>query len=239
MSFRYTIIIRGLRGAGEVAMMRTKKLKALCCAAAITLLLAWCGGCGSSSSSKISQAQAQAISHEFVTAVESALSSAAPGDASLERSAQQNLSAVVGDIHPDQSSGCVTSASGTSCNIPVAYSGACPGGGTIGVSGAFDFTLNNSGDGSDSTTLTITPTNCSVSNLTINGDPNVTVATEINFTGNQVQFPIAATEAGEISYGPNPSGSCTIKVSLTLNSTSQTGCTVTGTVCGQSVSGSC
>jgi hypothetical protein len=179
------------------------------------------------------------MSHEFVTAVESALSSAASGGASVERSAQQNLSAVVGDIHPDQSSGCVTSASGTSCNIPVAYSGACPGGGTIGVSGAFDFTLNNSGDGSDSTTLTITPTNCSVSNLTINGDPNVTVATEINFTGSEVQFPVTATEAGEISYGPNPSGSCTIKVSLMLISTSLTGCTVTGTVCGQSVSGSC
>jgi len=221
-------------------MMRTKKLEARCRAVTIAWLMALCGGCGSSSSNNnISQAQAQAISHEFVTAVESALSSAASGGASVERNEPRNLAAVVSDIHPDQSSGCVSSASGTTCNIPVAYSGACPGGGTIGVSGAFDFTLNNSGDGSDSTTLTITPTNCSVSNLTINGDPNVTVATTINFAASNVQFPVTATESGGISYGPNPSGSCRIDVSLTLASTSQTGCTVTGTVCGQSVSGGC
>lgn len=70
------------------------------------------------------------------------------------------------------------------------------------------------------------PTNCSVSNLTINGAPNVSVATQINFAASQVQFPVTATEGGGISYGPNPSGSCTVNVSLTLNSL--TSCTVTG-----------
>ena len=218
-------------------MFRTRKCSALGWAVAATALAALSGGCGSSSSHNISQAQAQAIAQEFATAVQNALSSAAPSGANVEHGANPSLATVVNEIHPEQTSGCVSSANGTTCNIPVSYSGACPGGGTVGVSGDFDFTLNSSGDGSDTTTLTVTPTDCSVSNLTINGDPNVTVATQIDFQGNDVLFPVTATESGGISYGPNPSGSCTLNVTYTINS--ETSCTVTGTICGQSVSGSC
>jgi hypothetical protein len=86
--------------------------------------------------------------------------------------------------------------------------------------------------------LVITPANCGVeSSLTINGDPNVTIATQINFANNAVLFPVALREKGGISYGPHPSGSCTLDVTYTVNS--PTSCTVTGTLCGQKLGGSC
>ena len=202
-----------------------------------TILVVLCAGCGGSSSSHtMSAAQAQAVSQEFSTALQAAFSSAIPADSSVRRGAHPSLSTIFDDAHPEQTTGCTVTGSGQTCNLPVTYSGSCPGGGTIGVSGDFDFTLNSSGDGSDSTTLTITPTNCSVSNLTINGDPSVTVATQINFTDDNPDFPITATETGGISFGPNPSGSCTLNVQYTISAQS---CTVSGTVCGQTVSGSC
>jgi hypothetical protein len=48
---------------------------------------------------------------------------------------------------------------------------------------------------------------------------------------------VSLTEEGGISYGPNPSGSCSLNTTYTINSVSS--CTITGTVCGQSVSGTC
>jgi len=83
----------------------------------------------------------------------------------------------------------------------------------------------------------ITPTNCSVDNLTINGNPNVMLATTLNFQKSMIQFPVTLMETGGITFGPNPSGSCSLNVTATVNSL--TSCTITGTVCGQSVSGNC
>jgi hypothetical protein len=200
-----------------------------------------CGGGGSSQS--MSATQAQAVSQEFASAVEAALQTSITTEAQHNR---QGLGAVLSstisqaikrETSPADSSGCVTSVSGTSCNYPVSYSGSCPQGGKIGVTGNFDFTLNNSGDGSDSTSLTITPTNCAVSNLTINGNPNVTFATQITFQDDNLAYPITLSETGGISYGPNPSGSCTVNATLTI--TSAQSCTVSGTICGQTLSGSC
>jgi hypothetical protein len=218
-------------------MLSAKGLVSLCSVLAATSLAVVCAGCGSSSSSHtMSQAQAQAVSHEVVTAVEDALSSALGSPATSV--AHPSLATVVSDIHPDQSSGCTITATGETCNVPISYSGPCPDGGTISVSGDFNFTLDSSGSGKNTESLTITPTNCAVeSNLTINGDPDITIGTQINFQGGQIEFPVTATEGGGVSYGPNPSGSCTLNVTLTVSS--QTSCTVTGTVCGQPVSGSC
>ncbi|MGA9689307.1 MAG: hypothetical protein WBQ81_21305, partial [Candidatus Sulfotelmatobacter sp.] len=78
----------------------------------------------------------------------------------------------------------------------------------------------------------------SVSNLIINGDPSIDLSGQINFTANlNPAFPVVFTETGGISYGPNPSGSCQLNATYTINSS--LACTVTGTVCGQSVTGSC
>jgi hypothetical protein len=203
--------------------------------AMVAILVTISAGCGSSSSSgSMSAAQAQAVSQEFSTALQSALNTSLSSAA--RRGPRPSLATILQDTPLDQS-GCVGSLSGETCDIPVSYTGNCPGGGTIGITGAFDFTLNSAGDGSDNTTLTITPTNCSVSNVTINGNPNVTASTQLNFTDDAIVFPITLSETGGISYGPNPSGSCTLNVQYTVSSA--TSCSVSGTVCGQSVSGSC
>jgi len=85
--------------------------------------------------------------------------------------------------------------------------------------------------------LTITPSACSVSGLTLNGDPSITVNGQINFSQTAPLFPITLSETGGISYGPNPSGSCQVKVTYTVSSA--TTCTVTGSACGQPVNGPC
>jgi hypothetical protein len=193
-----------------------------------------CASCGSSNNSSISNAQAQAISQELVSAAGSAMTGEFYGGG--PGAAHATLSKIIRDARPGASSGCTVNPSGQTCNFPIAYTGPCPAGGTINVSGDFNLTLNSSGTGSDSSTLTIAPINCVVSDLTINGDPSVTLATTIGYTNGAFDFPLTMKESGGVSYGPHPSGTCTADVSLTLQ---QNSCSVTGTVCGHSVDGNC
>jgi hypothetical protein len=203
-----------------------------------TLLSLLCVSCGSSSvgNQDLSPAQAEAISQQVVTALQGALASTESGFTGLQ-SAHPSIATLMHEATPSQASDCTINSNGETCNIPITYTGPCPGGGTIGVSGDLDFTLNNSGGGTDSTSITVTPTNCAVSNLTINGDPNVTVTTQVSFADDQLEFPLTLTERGAVSYGPKPSGTCSLNVALTINS--QSSCTISGTACGQPVSGSC
>jgi hypothetical protein len=215
-------------------MLRSSRFFGFCVAAFVVVLTIACVGCGSSSKSNtLSSAQAQAVSQELSQAMQSALAggltpTSAENHASLPRIVQELAST---------QSGCTITNSGESCNIPITYQGNCPNGGTISVSGDLIFTLDSSGDGSDNSSLTITPSGCAVSNVTINGDPNVTVTSQFSFQNSVLAYPVTFSESGGISFGPNPSGSCTVNVNLTA--TSATACTVSGTICGHSVSGSC
>ncbi|MGA2457326.1 MAG: hypothetical protein ABSF85_07150 [Terriglobales bacterium] len=97
---------------------------------ATAILVILCGGCGSSSSSSssntMSAAQAQAVSQQVLQAVVAALENAFGVSPSAARDARTSLSTVVGDIQPDQSSGCTPTATGESCNFPLSYSGHVP-----------------------------------------------------------------------------------------------------------------
>ncbi|MGA9542276.1 MAG: hypothetical protein WBQ85_01820 [Candidatus Sulfotelmatobacter sp.] len=229
----------------DFPMFQFKRTRSLCLIVAAALLLILCVGCGSSSNStnsNMSQAQAQAVAQQVSLAIEQALGAAVPATASPATSdARPSLSTVVSNLRPDALPGCTSTSSGENCNIPISltnYPCSGPQGGTISVAGDVDGTLNNSGSGSLSTQLAITPANCSVSNLILNGDPSIDVGGQINFTNDETPvFPITFTETGGISYGPNPSGSCQVNATYTINSSLS--CTVSGTVCGQSVSGSC
>jgi hypothetical protein len=222
-------------------MARIKRVRSCASVMVVTvglLLSVACGGGSSSMSQGLTARQAQAVSQEIAAAAQAALQTSITG-AARERQGFGQIFAesAVRDASPNASGGCVTSASGTTCNFPVSYSGACPQGGTIGITGDFNFTLNNAGDGSDSTTLTITPASCAASNVTFSGDPNVTIATQVNFQNDAPVYPITLTESGGISYGPNPTGSCSVNATMTITS-SQT-CTVSGNICGQTLSGNC
>ena len=217
-------------------MLRLNQLIPACAIATIIVLAVLSLSCGSSSSNHtLSAAQAQAVSQELFTALGNAMASGFQTPVAHDETPR--LPSIIGNIHGSQPAGCTITNTGESCNVPIAYSGPCPNGGTIGVTGDFIFSLDNSGDGSDSTSLTVTPTNCAVSNTTFNGDPSITVATQFSFQNNLPLYPLTFTETGGISFGPNPSGSCTLNVSVSV--TSATACTVTGNICGQSVNGNC
>jgi hypothetical protein len=227
-----------------MSRMKTNASLSLTVIAATLSLL--CSGCGSSSnnssmsSNSMSQAQAQAVAEEVSQAISQALGSAVPSSASATSGARPSLSAAVSDIRPDASGGCTSTATGQNCNFPIsltAYPCTGPQAGTISVTGDIDGTLTDAGAGSLSGQFTITPANCSVSNLLVNGDPSISVAGQINFTNTAITFPVVFTETGGLSYGPNPSGSCQVNATYTINA--QLACTVAGTVCGQPVNGTC
>lgn len=227
---------------GRFAVTRRETLAAVATIAATivaAILAIVCGACGGSSyssgSNTLSAAQAQALSQQVVQAVVAALDSGL--GIILPADSRPSLSAVFGGLHPDQSSGCTPTMSGQDCNFPLSYTGPCSGGGTISVSGDIQGMLNNSGSGSIDAQLAITPANCSVSNFTFNGAPDISIDNQINYGNSGPIFPIDLTEGGGITYGPHPSGTCQLNVTYSINSLSS--CTVTGTVCGQSVSGSC
>ncbi|MGA2375664.1 MAG: hypothetical protein ABSF72_09085 [Candidatus Sulfotelmatobacter sp.] len=225
-------------------MFRIERSRSFYLIALAALLPILSTGCGSNSSTNnnLSQAQAQAVAQQVSQALTQALGAAVPATATAPATdAHPSLSTVVNDLHPDALPGCTSSSNGETCNIPISLTNyPCSGsqGGTISVTGDVDGTLTNTGSGSLSAQLAITPANCSVSNLILNGDPSINVAGQINFTNNETPvFPVTFTETGGISYGPNPSGSCQVNATYTINSSLS--CTISGTVCGQSVSGSC
>ena len=221
----------------RLSMRRSPSLKLLGALAPLTTLAVVSVACGGSSSPNVSQAQAQAISQEIFTALGSALAAGLTPPGSPSISAPRSLASAIPTRPALQSSGCTITDSGQSCNIPITYQGNCPNGGSIAVAGDFIFTLDNAGNGSDNSTLTIIPTNCAVSDITFNGNPSVTVSTSFNLENNALAFPLSFSEKGGITFGPKPSGSCSMNVSVTV--TSSTSCTASGSVCGHSVSGSC
>ena len=180
------------------------------------------------------------MAEEFSHAVGQALASAFGLSGPAEMGSRPRLSSVIRAIRPDQLPplpSCTPTATGENCNWPVSYQGPCPQGGTITVSGDVDESLNNDGAGSVSSQLSMIPANCGLSALVINGDPSVDVGLQLSFAKSAPVFPETVTEIGGIFYGPKPSGSCQLNVTYTV--ASETSCTLTGTVCGQSVAGSC
>ena len=219
-------------------MLQSQRFISTCGIATVAMLALICASCGTSSNSHtLSPTQAQAVVVELNTAMSAALNAGLAGAVSAEAKPPR-LSTVLRNVHTSGTpSGCTITNTGENCNIPITYSGPCPNGGTIGVTGDFIFSLDTSGNGSDNSTLTVTPTKCAVSNTTFNGNPSITVATAFSFANNLPIYPITLTETGGISFGPNPSGSCTLNVNVSV--TSATTGSVTGTICGQSLSGSC
>ena len=218
-------------------MFPKSTLKITSAVAALATLAINLVACGGSSTPKISPAQAQAISSELFTALGSALAAGFTPPGSGAASAPGSLASAIPPRRAMPSSDCTVTNTGESCNFPINFQGNCPQGGAIAVSGDFAFTLDNSGNGSDSSTLTVTPTDCAVSNITFNGNPSVTVSTGFVMQNNALAYPLTLSEKGGITFGPKPSGSCSINVTMTVNS--PTSCTAIGSVCGNSVSGRC
>ena len=210
------------------------------------LLLTGCGGSGMSmpaspASPTLSAAQAQSVTEQVLQAVQTAFTNAITETSQPAEEGHQSLSKSLATFHPDATTpGCTATSTGQNCNFPLSSTVQCSSGGNISVSGDISGSLSNSGSGMADAKITVTPANCAVSSVTFSGEPNITLSSQFSFSDNNGQigivFPIALSEGGGISFGPNPSGTCQLDVTYSINSGS---CSVTGTVCGQSVNGNC
>ena len=198
----------------------------------------FCSGCGSSNNlNSLTPAQAQAVSQQLSQATMAALSSQFGSTPLVTERSRPTLPEILANIHSDQSPGCVSTSAGENCDWQLAYSGPCSDGGTISVAGNINGILDNNGGGSIATQIVVTPSNCNVGSLTFNGDPDVAIDSQMSFANSTIAFPATFSKSGGISFGPNPSGSCQLNVKYTASSL--TSCTISGNICGQSVSGSC
>jgi len=93
--------------------------------------------------------------------------------------------------------------------------------------------------------LTAIPTACAVpqTDLKVTGDPDLTISGNVNFFYGGVDY-VGVTQTGTVTYGPSPSGSCAVNLSLTASFEGNAAhtvksCQVTGTACGATVNQSC
>ena len=186
-----------------------------------------------STSKNLSQAQSQAVALAISNGIAQALTGALGVVADNTRA-----NAMYREAAP-QTTGltCTPTSTGESCTLPIDATFNCSGGGTLAISGTLSGTLDNSGDGSAQAQLSADPSKCSVDGIVLNGDPSVNVASTVTITADAPVWPITGMETGGVTYGPNPSGSCQFNVTYTVNQ--NLSCTVSGTACGQPVSGSC
>lgn len=204
----------------------------ICAMLTIALVMLGCGS-GSSNSSTLSPSQAQTIA----TAVSNGIGQGLTGAFGVAHARPggnivQNDAAAARTALPV----CLPSGSAEVCSWTVSSTYSCQGGGSIGISGNITGSLNN-GTGSAQVQIGADPANCSVNGITLNGNPKVNLAAQINILNDNPVWPVTGTETGGVTYGPTPSGSCQLNLSFSVSSTLS--CTVTGTACGQPVSGSC
>ena len=217
---------------------------ALLLGVALTLL-----GCGGSSNNpnpnsdpnpnNLTQPQAQQLEGEAFAEVGTALADALSGSP-LTTSRAKILAALPknNQVVPTPA-GITCNPSGTSCTVSFTYQ--CPDGGSIAVSG----TATENSPTSASVTITETPASCSDGTLVINGNPDMTIGAQVNDNGTTTTVDV--TIGGDISFSPVktgqfPTGSCTSNLSISASVSDSTGaatCSVGGSLCGFSVSGSC
>jgi hypothetical protein len=200
------------------------------------------GGGGNGGINLLTPPQAQqvgtAISNDMSNALSSALSSPAVSlgissrdhiRVGLERKSEADVV-----TRPD-----AVTCSGSNCTISGTYT--CADGGSIAVSGQFSASSN-----SVSGTVTETPSNCSDGTVDIGGDPNLIVGLQASDNG--ISTSVNVTLSGGVSFSPVqmgqfPSGSCSCNLTLTgtVNNSNKavTACSVSGSICGQSISGNC
>ncbi len=88
------------------------------------------------------------------------------------------------------------------------------------------------------------PAACDENGIVLNGDPNITLASKETIANDTLVWPVTVTLRGGFAFAPDlsgtaqvPSGTC--QINLQLSATEGGACTVSGTLCGQSVNGSC
>ena len=120
-----------------------------------------------------------------------------------------------------------------SCVVSQQYNitDACQYGGTAGLVGDVNGSINSSGTGSFQFQVDETFANCvPVSGYTVNGAPEVTIGGTFTFNNGSLSFPLQILAGGAVTINGN---TCNINLTTLAESTGSS--TTTGTLCGQSV----
>jgi hypothetical protein len=198
-------------------------------AGALGLLVAMVTGCGgvdsdSSNGGGMSQAEAQAFSEQLSRAAAGAmLNGQSTSSQALAR--RNGLTSV--QCTPDYSS--------CTYDIDVSYRVNCTAGGAINLTGNLTGSMNSSGTGllQIQVTETIADWQC-ISDYVINGDPYISLAGQFSYVNGQPSTSQTLTISGGFKWGTSAAESC--QIHLTANFGSSNSGTVSGTVCGRSVS---
>jgi hypothetical protein len=203
---------------------------------AVAVLLIPCIGCGSSSNNSnpghLTQTQASQLGAETFADALAALNYAEEAGLVSVPPNSGHQSNPMADLLKNKH---ISSALTPDTTIgPSTYN--CTYGGTITVTGS---------GGGGSVNVTITPANCDDGTLTINGNPNITISGHGNDNGTTTTASISIK--GDVSFVPDagvtfPSSSCGAGINVSASITDSTGdlatCSISGEMCGQSVSGS-
>jgi len=194
------------------------------------------GGGSGSNANNLTQAQAQQLGTSVGTDMDNAVASVlSNAGVPLNATSRANVLAALRrgrQVNTAQKPEDSTGLSGT-------YT--CPDGGSIAVSGSFTSTGT-----SLSGSITETPSNCSDGTLIINGDPNMTLGVQASDNGTTTTA--SMTIDGGVSFAPAPGeqfpvGSCACKLSASATVNDGTGsltaCSISGSVCGQSINANC
>jgi len=205
------------------------------------LLFVGCGGSSNSNSNPnhLTQSQAQQLGTETVTDAIEALEDVA-GQIPTSLDSGRKSSPLAALSRNGKVSSAVTSqgvsCSGSTCTI-TSFVYRCVDGGTITINGSA-----SESSSSASLSLTLTPASCSDGTLVINGNPNLTLDAQATESGTTTTA--TASIDGDIAFSPVqtgqfPTGSCasnlSINVSISDSTGSLTSCSVSGTVCGETV----
>jgi hypothetical protein len=209
--------------------MKITKILGVVAAIAIAACLA---GCGSSSSSDggggdvLTENQAIALSEQI-----SGVAMNAMNNMDVNASVSQGL-----EVDAGKTVQCNTETGTCTYNIPLSWSQNCTAGGRIGVTGSITgTTTDGSGFLQIGATETITDWQC-ITGYIINGDPYISLSGTFSFLGGAPATQQSMTISGGFKWGTTAAESC--QISLSINFSSDGGGTMTGTVCGYSVSAS-
>ena len=208
----------------------------------LSILVGCGGGSGNSPTNNLTQTQAQqlgsAVSDDASKALASALGSVAtPLDITTRDKmhvALQRNNRTDTVSKPEQ-----VTCNGANCTVSGTYT--CPDGGSIAVSGNF-----SSSSTSASGTITETPSHCSDGTLVIDGNPDVTLGVQGNNNGIATAVNVkidGGVRFSPVQAGQFPSGSCTCNLtasaSVNDSSGSVTSCSISGSICGQTINTNC
>jgi hypothetical protein len=188
------------------------------------------------SESELTESQATALAEQLAGAIADSMAGMDPNASENDGLENDGFDDDDFDAQVTKSVQCNPDTGTCTYYIPLSYTSNCTVGGRIEVSGDISgTTTDGSGYLTISATETITDWEC-ITGFIINGDPYITLSGTFSFLNGQPATQQTMTISGGFEWGSTAAESC--QISLTINYNSDGGATMSGTICGYSVSAS-